>query len=200
MSGSEETFFNPEEIFPSLREALGEPLPEPEKMLAVAVRVKESPEGGKPIPGVDDRREIFLTNGTDYWGWKVGPLTELFRGDKQPPVLGDHPDAYNACFAMLDYHLVQISKVLGDRRDTEMREIYSQLRRRPDGKSLGFVHDYIWQAVALMLGLHVLSQAEFEAIMARLERSCRRFEQGSTSRNYAQAMRRLFDSAAEGLT
>jgi hypothetical protein len=73
-----------------------------------------------------------------------------------------------------------------------MKEIYSWLRRRPDGKSLGFVHDYMWQAAALMLGLHVLSRKEFEAIMARLERSCRRFEMGSTSRNYAEAMMRLY--------
>jgi hypothetical protein len=63
------------------------------------------------------------------------------------------------------------------------------LRRRPDGRSLGFVHDYMWQAAALLLGTRTLSQAEFEAIMARLERSCRTFEQGPTSRNYVAALR-----------
>ena len=74
-----------------------------------------------------------------------------------------------------------------------MKEIFSTLRRRPDGKSLGFVHDYMWQAAALVLGTHPLSQVEFEAIMARLERSCRTFEQGPTSRNYASSLRMTFE-------
>lgn len=66
-------------------------------------------------------------------------------------------------------HALEISKTFGDQRDAEMREIYSTLRRRPDGRSLGFVHDYMWQAAALILATRPLSQAEFEAIMARLE-------------------------------
>lgn len=41
----------------------------------------------------------------------------------------------------------------------------------------------------LVLGTRPLSQAEFEAIMARLERSCRTFERGPTSRNYIAALR-----------
>ncbi len=83
----------------------------------------------------------------------------------------------------------------GDRRDAELRDIYSALRRRPDGRSLGFVHDYIWQAAALILGTRPLSQAEFEAIMARMERSCRTFEQGPTSRNLVAALRHTFGRA-----
>ena len=47
-----------------------------------------------------------------------------------------------------------------------MEEIYSILRRRPDGKSLGFVHDCMWQAAALMLATRPLSQGEFEVIEA----------------------------------
>jgi hypothetical protein len=116
-------------------------------------------------------------------------LRALFRGDKQPPVLGDYPEAYNECFLLLDLHVLEISKFFGDRRDAEMREIYSALRRRPDGRSLGFVRDYMWQAAALVLGTRPLSQAEFEAIMARLERSCRTFEQSPTSRNYITALK-----------
>src|SRR5437016_2101851 len=100
-------------------------------------------------------------------------------------MLGDHPEAYGECFILMDLHLLEISRFFGDRRDAEMREIYSALRRRPDGRSLGFVHDYMWQEAALVLGTRPLSQAEFEAIMERLERSCRTFELGPTSRNYA---------------
>ena len=104
-------------------------------------------------------------------------------------MLGDHPEAYGECFILMDLHLLEISRFFGDRRDAEMREIYSALRRRPDGRSLGFVHDYMWQAAALVLGTRPLSQAEFEAIMARLERSCRTFEQGPTSKNYIAALK-----------
>jgi hypothetical protein len=90
---------------------------------------------------------------------------------------------------LLDLHALEISKFFGDRRDQEMLEIYSALRRRPDGRSLGFIHDYMWQAAALVLGTRPLSQAEFEAIMARLERSCRTFAMGPTSRNYIATLR-----------
>ena len=88
-------------------------------------------------------------------------------------------------------------KLFGDRRDTEMKEIYSALRRQPEGRSLGFAHDYMWQAAALILGTRQLSQAEFEAIMARLERSCRTFERGPTSRNYVEAIRTTVGRAGQ---
>ena len=101
----------------------------------------------------------------------------------------NYPEAYNDAFILLDLYALEISKCFGDRRDAELREIYSTLRRRPDGRSLGFVHDYMWQAAALILGTRPLSQAEFEAIMARLERACRTFEQGPTSRNHVAALR-----------
>ena len=77
----------------------------------------------------------------------------------------------------------------GDRTDGEMLEIYGALRRRPDGRSLGLVHDYMWKAAAVVLGTHPLSQAEFEAIMSRLERSCRTFRVGPSSRNYIATLR-----------
>jgi hypothetical protein len=69
-----------------------------------------------------------------------------------------------------------------------MLEIYSTLRRRPDGRSLGLVHDYMWQAAAIVLGTLPLSQAEFEAILSRLERSCRTFRMSPGSRNYVATL------------
>ena len=118
-------------------------------------------------------------------------MSTLFRGDKQPPFLGDYPSAYGDSFALLEVHVWEISGFFGDRRDEEMLEIYSALRRRPDGRSLGFVHDYMWQASALILGSRILSKLEFEAIVARLERSCRTFRQGPTSRNYVGSLRQV---------
>jgi hypothetical protein len=98
---------------------------------------------------------------------------------------------------MLDLHVLGLSRLIGDRRDAEMLEIYSCLRRRPDCKSMGLAHDYMWQAAALILGTRPLSQAEFEAIMARLERSCRVFALGPGSRNYVAAIRGILGQ--EGL-
>jgi hypothetical protein len=96
---------------------------------------------------------------------------------------------------LMDMQFLQLCEFIGDRRDAEMLEVFSALRRRPDGRSLGFVHDYMWQAAALMLGITPLSQAEFEAILSRLERSCRTFEMGPTSRNYSLTLRQTLGGA-----
>ena len=189
-----ETFFNLENFVPELRDIFTQQPLNPRKMIFVAVPIKNPDEhGGKFIPMESDRNLIGLNDGETVWNWEVDSLRALFRGNRQPPVLGDYPEAYNDVFALLDLHVLEISKLFGDRRDTEMKEIFSLLRRRPDGSSQGFVHDYLWQAAALILGTQPLSQAEFEAIMARLERSCRTFEQGPASRNFIAALKSTYD-------
>lgn len=189
MQKAPETFFNIDQFLPSLRQKLEQPPFDPKKLLRVAVPVRQ-PEPNRPlVADIHNRNRLGLTDGNEFWDWEADSLRALFRGDKRPPVLGDYPEAYNECFLLLDLHVLEISGIIGDRRDSEMKEIYSWLRRRPDGKSLGLVHDYMWQAAALILALRPLSQAEFEAIMARLERSCRTFEQGPTSRNYVTTLR-----------
>jgi hypothetical protein len=186
-------FFNIENFAPSLRKAFeAEPI-NPKKIILVAIPVAESKDDRPLIPATMDRHSLCLNDGEGFCFWKVESLQALFRGNNQPPVLGDYPEAYNDSFALLDLHALEISKIFGDRRDAEMREIYSMLRRRPDGKSLGFIHDYMWQAAAFVLATRPLSQAEYEAILARLERSCRTFEMGPTSRNYIGALRLTLD-------
>lgn len=71
------------------------------------------------------------------------------------------------------------------------------LRRRPDGRSLGAVHDFLWQVAALLLGTYVLSRAEFEALIAALERSTRKWALRPVSRNYVAYLRRTFEEASE---
>ena len=192
-----ERFFNVEDFVPALRQVFEQPPLDPRKIILAGIPVKNPEEHGGLVPAGMDRRSISLTDGKEFWFWEADSLRALFRGHRQPPVLGAYPEAYNDSFAILDLHALEISKFFGDRRDAEMREIYSLLRRRPDGRSLGFVHDYMWQAAALILGTRPLSQAEFEAIMARLERSCRTFERGCTSRNYIAALRSTFGRTGE---
>jgi hypothetical protein len=183
-----ETLYKLEEFVPSLRQAFEEEPFDLKKVIRVAVPIQE-PNQRPPVPDIKDRRKLFLCEGDHSCCWRAEPLQALFRGNRQPPVLGDYPEAYNDSFLLLDLHALEFSKLFGDRRDAEMREIYSALRRRPDGKSLGVAHDYMWQAAAFVLGTRPLSQAEFEAIMSRLERSCRTFELSPSSRNYVTTLR-----------
>jgi hypothetical protein len=189
MQEFKKTFFKIEDFVPGLREAIErEPL-DLNKVIRAGVQVADPDERPPRLPAGMNRGEVFLTDGKKACLWKTNSLRALFRGDRQPPELGDYPEAYNDSFVLLDLHALEISTFFGDRRDAEMLEIYSTLRRRPDGKSLGFVHDYMWQAAAIVLGTRPLSQAEFEAILSRLERSCRTFEMGPSSRNYIAALR-----------
>jgi hypothetical protein len=184
-----ETFFKLEGFVPSLRQEIERQPLDLKKIIRAAVPVKDPAEHPTPVPAGIDRRALYLTDGKSFCHWETDSLRALFRGDRQPPVLGDYPEAYNDSFILMDLHALEISKLFGDRRDEEMLGIYSALRRRPDGKSMGFIHDYMWQAAAIVLGTRPLSQAEFEAILARLERSCRTFAMGPTSRNYVATLR-----------
>ena len=181
--------FKLEEFVPSLVEARKPRTSYPESGLMVGIPVEE-PRGEKIVPHLHDRHIIFVNDGEELFQWEVESLRSLFRGDKTAPDFGDMPPPdYMPLFLYIETHVLEISDCIGDRRDAEMKEIYSVLRRRPDGRSLGFTHDYMWQVSALLLGTRVLSQAEFEALLLRLERSCRTFEDGSSSRNYVAALR-----------
>ncbi len=188
MNKPPESFFDLDDFVPGLRQAFEHPRFDPSRLLRAAVPVKD-PEQKPLVPAGSPRTSMKFTDGKSAWSWETDSLRALFRGDKQPPHLGDYPNAYTKSFTLLDLHVLEISQFFGDRKDAEMLEIYSVLRRRPDGKSLGFVHDYMWQAAALILGTQPLSQAEFEAILARLERSCRTFDMGHGSHNYVDTLR-----------
>jgi hypothetical protein len=192
MAKKRDNLFIWDDLVPDLQRELKEHQFDLKKLIRVGVPVRDPDATVKPVPAGGDRRDILLTDGTKSCLWRVESLESLFRGDRQPPELGAYPEAYNECFALLDLHAVEISNIFGDRRDSELKEIFAQLRRRPDGRSTDFVHDYMWQAAALVLGTQILSRAEFEAIMARLERSCRKFEEGPSSRNYVAAMRAVY--------
>lgn len=139
---------------------------------------------------VKDRHSIPVYDQNQLAEWRVASLPELFRGSKVPPADMDHyPPEYCPYFFFIEGHVLTICEAMGDRSDQEMEEIYSALRRRPDRKSLGPTHDFLWQVSALMLGQYVLSQAEFEAILGTLERSARKWALRPISRNYLHYLR-----------
>ena len=70
-----------------------------------------------------------------------------------------------------------------------LEDFVPSVREAVERQPLDLNQIYMWQAAAVVLGTRPLSQAEFEAIMARLERSCRTFAQGPTSHNCIAALR-----------
>ena len=91
--------------------------------------------------------------------------------------------------------VLTLCDAMGDRTDQEMEEVYSALRRRPDGRSLGLAHDFLWQISALLLGRYRLSQTEFEALIGALVRSTRKWSERPVSRNYIDYLRQTFGQA-----
>ncbi len=140
---------------------------------------------------VKDKHSIFLTDGKTSAVWEVRSLRELFRGDKAPPPdMDQYPPEYARCFFSIEKHVLTACDLEGDRTDQEMEPIYSALRRRPDGKThLGPLHDFLWQAAAVTLGLHRLSESEFESLVRALEHSVRRRALRPVSRNYVRYLR-----------
>jgi hypothetical protein len=95
------------------------------------------------------------------------------------------PPEYVPVFHFIERHTLTFDTATGGKlRDLEIEEIYRSLRRRPDGRSLGPAHDFLWQVAATVLALRPLSQAEYEEVFGRLARSCGAFGFGATSRNY----------------
>jgi hypothetical protein len=151
---------------------------------------------GPGHPGIANRNSIIVTDAEKSVTWPVGSLRELFRGQRQPPPDIDHyPPEYMPHFFFLESHVMKLGDAIGDRTDQEMNEIYSNLRRRPDGRSMGIGHDYLWQVTALLLGRIALSEAEFGGILGALARSTSKWSLRPVSRNYLDYLRRNFPAS-----
>ncbi len=173
------------DLVPSLRQVVEAEGLNPEK-LSVGL---PSVEGAKPK--IEDRHLIFLCADDKGAPWHVPSLRELYRGNKQPPPDMDHyPEEYTLCFYIIEQHVLTIAEAIGDPTDQELHEIYSSLRRRPDGRSLGLLHDYIWQAAALCLGCFPLSEAEYQGMISALEISTHKWSVRPVSRFYIDYLRR----------
>lgn len=174
-------------LIPSLRQWVEASGMQPEH-LGVAVEAREPKQGR-----VADKHTITVSDGKKVIRWDVASLGELFRGDRVPPPDMDHyPEAYAPLFYFIESQLLTLCDVVGDRTDQELEEAYSALQRRPDGRSLGLTHDFLWQVCALLLGCYSLSAAEFEALIGALVRSARRWGQRPVSRNCVAYLRDTF--------
>lgn len=123
----------------------------------------------------------------------VVSLRALFRGEGQLVIdRTDFKDEYIPFFVPIEQTLVEIMDDLPREciTDDKFVEVYSAMRRRPDGKSSGYIHDVVWQLTARFLIAHVCSQNEFEACFRRLEQSARTWRVSPTSMNYLNSFER----------
>ncbi|MBI4661660.1 MAG: hypothetical protein HY735_22785 [Verrucomicrobia bacterium] len=139
-----------------------------------------------------NREEILIYDGKKAGIWAVPSLRALFRGNKLAPTMPDEPPpAYMPLLFFIEKHVLTFCDGLGDKSDGEFEEAYSNLRRRPDGRSLSDLHCFLWQVAAGLLGVRPVSANEFDAIFGRLARSARTFRIGPISRNYITVLRRM---------
>lgn len=144
-------------------------------------------------PGVSDRSKVRLSDAEGRGGeWSVPSLRELYRGDKIPPQdMNYYPEEYSAMFFAIEKNVLFAGDFV-DIRDEEIARLYRLVRRKPDGRSEGFLHDVLYQSAALMLGLKAVSQEEFEAIFDQLAASARGWRESYSSRNYIAYLRETF--------
>ncbi len=134
-----------------------------------------------------DRKGIVLYDGKKFADWTLPSIRALFRGVRRPPPdseMSHYPAEYVRFFYGVEKNIASFACKDFAPYDHEFIEVYSAMRRRPDGKSCGLLHDIVWQSTALVLGLREWSEAEYTAVFLQLERSARHFQVGSSSRNY----------------
>jgi hypothetical protein len=73
--------------------------------------------------------------------------------------MAHYPPEYVMFFYGIEHNVLLFCELTRPPIDAEFIEIYAQMRRRPDGKSLGPLHDVIWQSAAVALGLRPWSEA-----------------------------------------
>jgi len=152
-------------------------------------------EGGKALR--INRHEIWVSDGIRTVLWQVEALRPLYRGNRRPPSdaeMAHYPPEYVMFFYGIEHNVRRFCALTGQPLDAEFIAIYAQMRRRPDGKSLGPLHDVIWQSAAVALGLRPWSEAEHTAVFGQLSRSARHFQIGPSSRHYLEYLQQTIGS------
>ncbi len=122
------------------------------------------------------------------------PLSALFMGNRQPPMMREEPPEEYLPFFYTIEHAAALACVARGRPETdrEFERLYRLLRRRPDGRDENPVFECLQRAAQVYLSLRDVSSAEYEAVMDRLGRSAKTFHTHVGSTNY-------FTSALEPL-
>ena len=143
---------------------------------------------------IPDRTELDIGCEDVIVHWRADSLRALFRGNKTPPDMKEYPPEYVPIFAAIEKPIYDYSTYPGmSLPDVDFKEIFSAMRRRPDGRRINLVHDLVWQATALALAMHPCCEAEYNAIFLRLEQSTRKFNMGQSSKLYLWYLGEMFN-------
>lgn len=114
------------------------------------------------------------------------PLRSLFRGARVVQEFGSTPPPeYDLVFAFIERPLALFAAASAPRvRDEEFERLFSELRRRPDGRYQSPLYLYCQAVLRALLLLRPTSESEFDAVLRRLARSARTFSEGATSTHY----------------
>ena len=158
--------------------------PEEETWLPSALPADDEEDRQGPEPG-----PCLVSDGSHHAQVRLKPVSELFSGDHEPPSFTDRPPPprYVPFFATIELAAARYCARAGDTlRDKEYEEIYSDLRRRPDGQGRYAISEHIQCAIRLYMSVRDVSRAEYDAVLRRLTRSARTFAMGYTSMNYTE--------------
>jgi hypothetical protein len=146
-----------------------------------------------PLPPGRRNTLLLVGDGELQLEWSVPSLRGLCRGNRVPPdMMKDYPDAYIPAFHFIEQHVRSFLHFPRQPTDREFEEAYANLRRRPDGRSLGHTHDALWQVAAFTLGNIEMSEAEITAVLGKLGRSAGGWATGPSSRNYLAQLESMF--------
>lgn len=141
-------------------------------------------DGGRGLKPIDWEVDILL--GATRVGLRMKPIGELFSGQRQPPSFAHQPpEEYLRPIILLGRTAMNCCAALGrPERDVEFERLFSQLRRRPDGKDGNPIFSYLRAAAQFYLSVEIVSQAEFQAVAGWLARMARQRSGGPSTANF----------------
>jgi hypothetical protein len=158
-----------------------------EVLTQTSLPIAASPEG-ELLPANEGEEVILLVKKSAVSVPPFPPLRTLFRGSRRCSDFGGEPPGeYIPLFAAIEAVAADWCNLRGKPEyDEEFERLFTQLRRRPDGRDQNPLFGWLRRAAQLALLVRPTSEAEFEAITRRLARSARTFRTHLTSTNYWQ--------------
>jgi hypothetical protein len=166
-------------------EKAGVRVDEPER-LYVAVEWEDAKRVLPVAERVQVRAGELLTHVT------LQPISKLWTGDKQPPSFAKAPPPeYHPFFLLMEATAAGYCRaVRNTETDQEFERLFRHLQRRPDGTDRNPLFSYLQGAARLYMSLRDVSEAEFKAVIHRLEQSAKHFNTHVGSINYFQEVLR----------
>lgn len=114
------------------------------------------------------------------------PLRSLYRGGRVVAEFGSTPPSeYDMVFAFIERPLALFAASSAQPvRDQDFEKLFTELRRRPDGRYQSPLYRYFQAILRALLLLRPTSESELDAVLRRLARSARTFSEGATSTHY----------------